>query len=353
MAIIFADGMDSYTATADITTKFDSNSDTSDNTFSSTGGRFGGGAIVCSDDGQWVDKVIPASGATVTTDELFVAVSFKITNLTLAANQGIIFFGQNGDVGLGGASVMDGLWVRINGGQFQLMRGSSLIDTGTLTVAVDVWYRLEFRIVIDPSSGIFQMKINETTDINFSGDTDDAGPHSINVIKLGHQSTTGESYFDDLVIHNSAGSAPTSWLGDLRIDTLRPDGAGDSSDSTPNTGTRHEAVDDSGVNDGDTTYVSMGLNDEDLYTVGDMPFTPNAIHAVVVNVACRADGTTPRALRGKVKTGTTEGNGDSETVFYGSVYKTIQNSFPTDPDTAAAWTEAGVNGMQIGQEVTT
>lgn len=352
MAIIFADGMDSYTATADITTKFDNNSDLTDNTFSSTGGRFGGGVIVCSDDGQWVDKIIPASGTAVTTDELFVSFSYKISNLTLNSSHGVWGFSQNGEVGAITPTVLDGLHCRINGSQIQLMRGTALIATGTFTFVADTWYRIQVRLVIDPSSGIFQIKVNDTLDIDFSGDTDDAGPHSVNVIKLGHQSTTGASYYDDIVIHNSAGSSPTSWLGDLRIETLRPDGAGDSSDSTPSTGTRHEAVDDSGVNDGDTTYVAMGLNDEDLYTASNLSFTPTTIHSVVTNVVCRADGTTPRKIRGKVKTSSTEGNGTAKDVFFGSVYRTVQDSFPTDPTTATAWTETGVNGMQIGQEVT-
>jgi hypothetical protein len=345
--------MDSYSATADITDKFDSNSNTSENTFDATGGRYGGGAILCEDQDEWVDKVIPLSGTTGTTDELFVAVSFKVTSLTAVSSRGFMGFSQNGDVGGITAVQIDGLWLRINAGNIELYRGSSLIATGSITLSVDVWYRLEIRIVIHGSTGVFQLKINETLDIDFSGDTDDNGALGINVVKLSHQSTVGITSWDDLVIYNSGGAAPNDFLGDMRIETLRPTGAGDSSDSTPSAGTRHEAVDDSGGNDGDSTYVSMDTNDEDLYAMGDLSFTPSAVYAVVTNVVCRADGSTPRVLRGKVKTGTTEGNGMNKEVPFGSNYKTLQDYFPVDPDTATSWTESGVNGMQVGQEVTT
>jgi len=354
MAIIFADGMDSYTATADLTAKFDNNSDVIDNTFNSTAGRFGGGAIVCADDGQWLDKIIPPTGSAVTTDELFVSIAASFSDLTFSTSQGFLGFSQNGDIGAATASTLDGLWITANAGVLQLYRGSSLIATGSFALSTGVWYRIECRVVINASSGIFQIRVNETLDIDFSGDTDDVGPLSINVVKLGSINAIGAVTYDDIVIHNSAGAAPTGFLGDLRIETLRPDGAGDSSGSTvTGAATRHEAVDDPGMHDGDTTYVSMGAAAEDLYTLSNLSFSPATVHAVVTNIVSRADGTTPRIMRGKVKQGTTEGNGTSRTVNFGASYTITQDSFPTNPDTAAAWTETEINSMQAGQEVTT
>lgn len=353
MALIFVDGVDSYSVTADLTDKYDNNSDTGDILFNATAGRYGEGAIVADDDGQWLDKIIPLTGSAVTTDELFVSFSYKMSALSRTANQGFLALSQSGEVGGEAASSVDGVYLAFVAGLVTLYRDATILATGSNAITAGAWNRIEIRHIVDNTSGITQIKVNGELEIDFTGDNQDAGLVGINVVKFGAQHTPTQHTFDDIVIHNSAGDAPTTWLNDIRIETLRPDGAGASSDSTAvGAATRHEAVDDTGGNDGDTTYVSMATAlDEDLYTIGNMSFSPASITAVATTIMCRADGTTSRTIRGKVKENVTEGNGETHAVPAGADYKHVQNFFPQNPDTTAAWAETEVNAMQIGQEV--
>jgi hypothetical protein len=352
MALIFADGFDSYSATADLLTRYDAVGSSTYVNFSPTGGRFGGGALVINNDDYFCDKIIPLTGGDPGVNDLFVTFSVMMEDLTQEGSAGFIVFSQDGFIGFGTALFLNGVILLVSGGVLKVYRGSSFIATGSYPITTDTWYRIEVRLSIHNSAGQVEIKVNGSSDIYFSGDTYDSGLAGINVVKFGAQSEDGNTYFDDVVIYSLEGDAPNSFLGDLRIATIRPDGDGDSSDSTPLSGDRYTNVDDTAMHDGDSSYVAMGLDDEDLYTVGALPYTPAAVYAVVTNVACRADGTTPRTIRGKVKSGTTEGNGEDRPVAYGSSYKTVQNCFALNPDTTAAWTASDIDTLQIGQEVT-
>src|SRR6266699_2884034 len=60
MALLFADGFDSYAATADLTKKWDGNSNTSNVTWGAAAGRFGAGGLQLSGTGQ-LSKAVPQS----------------------------------------------------------------------------------------------------------------------------------------------------------------------------------------------------------------------------------------------------------------------------------------------------
>ena len=101
---------------------------------------------------------------------------------------------------------------------------------------------------------------------------------------------------------------------------------------------------------GDTDYIASGtVGDLDLYEVGDLPFTPDSIHAVQVTMCARKDDAATREVRSKVKSGAATASGATHAASY--VY--YQDIFETDPGTAAAWTAGGVNAIQIGPEVVT
>lgn len=356
MALIFVDGCDSYTDTADLTTKWDFNSEpTTGVTFNATAGRFGQGAVVVANDGEWLDKIIPLRGGTADTDDLFVSFSFKLSTISRSANQGILALSQSDDIGSSAATSVDGIYVAIVGGNVTVFRDATTIATGTFTINANTWYRFEGRFVCGNSDGEVEIRINETGDINATSiDTFDSGQDGYNVVKFGSQNGTDSCVFDDIVIHDISGTDVNGFIGDLKIETLRPIASGDSSDSTVVGGpTRHDSVGELGGADDDTTYVSMDASDKDLYSCSQLTEIPASITAVAVNLMTRADGTTPRQIRGVIKSDATEANGATQNVDFSANYKNSQYFFYDDPDTAAAWEGAAVNLIQIGQEVVT
>jgi hypothetical protein len=85
--------------------------------------------------------------------------------------------------------------------------------------------------------------------------------------------------------------------------------------------------------------------------VGDLPFTPDSIHAVQVTMCARKDDAATREVRCRVKSGAASANGAPLALTASYVY--YRDIFETDPNTSAAWTSGGVNAIQIGPEVAT
>ena len=68
-------------------------------------------------------------------------------------------------------------------------------------------------------------------------------------------------------------------------------------------------------------------------------------------MCARKDDAATREVRSKVKSGTTSADGATHAMA--ASYQYFRGIHATDPDTAAAWTSGGVNGLQIGPEVVT
>jgi hypothetical protein len=102
---------------------------------------------------------------------------------------------------------------------------------------------------------------------------------------------------------------------------------------------------------GDTDYVtSTNPTDEDLYLVDSLPVTPAAIIGVVSKVYVKKSDAGARTGQLRVKSGATEVAGVDTAVS--TTYTYLARVDTTDPNTGAAWTQAGVNALTVGQRVT-
>ena len=100
---------------------------------------------------------------------------------------------------------------------------------------------------------------------------------------------------DDVYVTNTS-----TRLGESRVAVLYPSADTAHADWTPSTGTDHYALVDETTVNSDTDYVASGtVGDLDLYEVGDLPFTPESIHAVQVTTCARKE--TPRPARCSVR----------------------------------------------------
>lgn len=353
MAFIFTDGCDSYNGAASSLLKYDTNFGNT----STTLGRFGGGCLTgpSSPFVSW-QKVFPLTGTAATTDEFFFGVSMKLIGLPAAQAVLFGFMNESTTLSSGSFTATDSdthLSLRLSSaGVLQIARGSTLLASGTTVLSASLYYRIEVRIVV-ANAGIFEVRVNGVAEITFAGDTYDTGEAGLRaVVGYGHLSGSN-TLWDDILIWNSAssGSEPTTWIGDIRIETLRPTAPGDVTDSTPSTGAAWAAVDETVAN-ADTDYTQAGtVGNKDLYQMGDLSTTPDSVVAVVLNAQMKTTGTTPRKAKLKVKN-STEANSAAKPVAIGS-YSTLQAAFALDPATSAAWTGAGVNAAQIGWEVDT
>lgn len=150
---------------------------------------------------------------------------------------------------------------------------------------------------------------------------------------------------DDLVVVNSK----AAYLPDLRIDPYNPDSDGVTLNLTPSTGTVHYAmVDEPQVSTADWLSGSV-VGDRDLLGLPNMVVNPTSILGVnLVGFAAKTDVAT-RAINLGLDSGGTVSNGSNLNLAAATGY--FHRVLELDPNTAAAWTQSGVNGAQLQPRV--
>lgn len=339
MALLFMDGCDHFGATSQLQDKWDAATGVVD--YLATSGRFGGGAIRVDQDDNYIAKLITPSTTTI--------VQFALkSEATVSFGTDTFMFFLN--AGAAQAEIETNF-----SGQLVLRIGTTLVATSTLALAKDKWQYVEVKLVVDNASGVFEVKVDGVVYVTFSGDTQTGAAIDVDQVRLYGFSNANDHFYDDVIIMDGTGSALNDYIGDTRIETIYPTVDTAQADFTPlGAGTNFSEVDDGDAGpDDDTSYnESSTVGHKDLFTMGNLT-TNNitTVHAVQTVQYARKDDAGARTSRSLVKTGTTTDNGPSQAL--GTDYKYFLDVLEVDPDTAIAWTESGVNGVEVGYEVLT
>lgn len=238
-------------------------------------------------------------------------------------------------------------------GALQLRIGnySTVLATSAASIiTTSVWRYIEIKGVISDTVGTCEIRVDGEEVINYSGDTRNGGTtatiDSI-AIQAAAYGSSYRYYYDDLYLCDGSGPAPyNNFLGDVRVQTLAPNGAGSSTQFTPSAGANFETVDELPYST--TDYVeSNTAGHKDLYTLSNIS-TSNFVFAIGNNViAKKADAGTGQ-IRSVMKSGLTTVTG--ATVVLGSSDSVVSDLRVTDPDTSTGWTASGVNALESGME---
>lgn len=255
-----------------------------------------------------------------------------------------------------------------NDGTINLYRSTGLtgysyssIATSSGAMTAAAWNYLQFKWYLD-DSGYFKVWINGNLVIDYSGDTlvssaqalwtgislfQRVDPYIQQALGYAPNSTNKNYWIDDIVIGDLTGSAPgNDVIGDAYIYALYPSGAGSNTNWTPSTGSNYACVDESSPND-DTDYVSAtALNTKDTYAYQDAP-TGAEIKAIQINTSIRKSVEGPGSIKHVIRSNSTDYD-QSQQWISGSTYNYIRSVHELDPNTSAAWTEAGFNAAEFG-----
>ena len=234
--------------------------------------------------------------------------------------------------------------------------GTQIGSTGTTVLKPNVWYYIEFKATINNSTGVAVVRINGVTEINLSSqDTQTSGNATADDIYfLSHNDQqAGHWYMDDLYICDGTGGSPSNdFLGDVRVETIRPSGNGNSSQfvgSDGNSTDNYLLVDETTPND-DTDYVeSSTVNDKDTYAYGDLTPTAGTVFGVQVLPYARKTDAGTRTIKSVARLSGTEVD---------SADKTLSTSYQYLPDIreakpgGGAWSISDVNSAEFGVKVT-
>ncbi len=235
-------------------------------------------------------------------------------------------------------------------GTIEVSRGYSWSRTVlfTASVPINTWNYYELRVKVSDTVGYADLKVNGATVGTFSGDTKNGGTSTNidNIVMAGSANNTSiVLVWDDLYVIDETGSSPyNTYLGDVRVHSLVPSGAGSSTQLSPSTGANYTTVDELPYSATDYVYGTAGQTD--LYTASDLPGGTGVIYGVQTNAVVKKTDAGNISARSAVKTGGTTYYGTSTAV--GTSDQVVSRVDQTNPATATAWTSGDVNGMEIG-----
>lgn len=239
------------------------------------------------------------------------------------------------------------------GGLVKLYRNGTLLATGTNILALNNWYWLAIKAVID-NAGSFRLDIKgpliDATDINFAGDTQATANAYCNSMVLEHSGASGISDYDNFHVYDGSDAAPWNAISaERRVYFALPTGDGALTAWTPSAGARYQCVDENPPTD-DTDYISDSTpGNRNTFT---MPAFSNAtVDAVKLTMRSRRDDAGPRGIKLTARIGGT--NYDSAEFLQGASYIYLAKYWLKSPATAAAWGLAEVNGAEWGVDLST
>ena len=337
MSLLFIEGFDYYNDYADLGGS------------GKWGGRKGTGSITFVTGRDGVGKALRIASSTVNYvthklktpgDVFYIGFGFKLNTLTSSSD--FLVLSEGGT---------EHFRLKYNAdGTLTAKRSTVILGSTGAVLGSESWGYIEVYAKIANTGGEITIKVDGNVELELtSQDTQNSGTGVCNTLKL--TGAGGNCNYDDMYICDDAGSVNNGFLGDCTVQTLVPSAAGSSTGLTASVGNNYAAVDEKPVNDSDYVYSST-VTDKDLYAVENLADNTVTVHGVQVAIHAKKEDSGERGLKPLCKTGTTEGAGDEKMLGY-SDYHSSAWVFETDPDTAVAWLGSGVDGMEIGVEVST
>lgn len=338
MALRFIDGFDHYSIASQIPFKYTSYSDSGSSIgiTTMTGRRSGSTALLFRSSGDFIGMTFDAQSTWV--------VGLALYLLGTETNELMRFVDADGTIQAAVGIGNDGT-IRVYRGSFS---SGTLLATSSNSLPTLAWNFIEVKLSIADSGGAFEVRVNESTWINFTGDTKQSTQTT--AVRIQIYGRSSDNAIDDLYICDGTGSANNSFLGDVRVDTVRPIGVGNYSEfSKQGSASNWDNLDDTTI-DSDSTYnYSNTVGQRDTLDCGNLPAITGSIFGVQVNMAARKDDAGGRTLRSLTRVSSTDYEGASQNV--GTDYRVYRQVIEQNPNTTAAWTESEVNTAEFGYKV--
>jgi hypothetical protein len=226
--------------------------------------------------------------------------------------------------------------------------GTQLGIASAVVSGADVWNSFECKVTLSDTVGVVVVKWNGVTVINLSSqDTKNAGTKTVfdAVALLG---SSGNIVVDDFYVLNGDGAAPNDFIGDARIRTINPNGAGNYSQFTPTgSATNYQNVDESVPVTTDYNEDST-VGHRDTYAYSNVPTSATIGGIQIGSYAAKSDSGA-RSEAPVVRIGSTDYDGT--TVALTTSYTYYLQQYNLSPATASAWTASEVNAAEFGIKV--
>lgn len=283
MALIYADGFDSYPTAArpNVAGRFVGGSTAATfSTISAGNGRWGGAAMSETSNGTASATIntltLPATFSSIRFGFWMKCTALPPIDLPTAP---ILSFGSTALLN------QPGICVGFQGGIFFTNGG---VRVGGITKSIfNEYHWVELDVQPSTISIYVDYVLESTTSASLIPGT------GIQLVNIGCPTAAGSNnvsfYMDDLVIWDSSGSNFNTFpIGPQRIQSLNPTSAGDKTLWTPSAGANWSVANQPYASAATLTTTVTG--NADLYQFSDMSYVPRVINAAVANLFCQDDG---------------------------------------------------------------
>lgn len=239
----------------------------------------------------------------------------------------------------------------------------TVIATGSYALPLSTWTHLQVRATLSAvaANGYLEVRINGSTapDILLTGVATSTVTGAVASMRVSNISTSNAQlhWYDDLWVCDAVDATATQgrpnngFLGDLKVVSLLPTGAGASTQWTPNTAVaNYTTVDEATPNT--TDYVSASTAAlRDLYDVADLPTTTPIAQVLAVRAGLYAQKSDAGAA--SVRALIRQGNGtvnQGPVVGLGTTFGPAYGSMLAAKADGTVWSVADVNAAQVGAE---
>jgi hypothetical protein len=238
-----------------------------------------------------------------------------------------------------------------NTGRFQFYRGnqSTVLGTSTNSIALGTNNYIELKVTFHGSAGSYELRVNGINWLSGTGlNTIATGNAFANCLQF--ETHFSNSYgVDDLYLMNDTGTVNNDFAGDVRVQCIYPNGAGNYTGFTANTGTNWQAVDET-AHDGDTTYVFSDVaGTRDSYNFQDLAGSATRVCGVQRMASARKDDAGSRLVKTFYRSGGVDY--DSASTSLGTTYNYSIDILETNPATSSEWTVTDINNAEFGIKV--
>lgn len=249
-----------------------------------------------------------------------------------------------------------------NVGSFEvrILRAGTTIATTSSAFAYGVWHHFEISLTIDPSTGAYEVRHNETNVLSGSGvNLANAGTSQADIFAFRFTSNVSANFsMDDFNIKDTTGSDNNTFLGDFIVEGSLPNANGSTIQWTNDagSGSNFQNVQDSGGSAPDETgpggtNSSNTSGQKDLYDFAPLTQVNGAIAFVQVGVQLAMAAVGSRDVKIKYKdNGGTEADVSTVTVA-STAYDEFYAVMDQNPAVPGDWDVTDIDGGQFGVEV--
>ncbi len=236
-------------------------------------------------------------------------------------------------------------------GAIQLMRGGqygTVLATSSNAIPLNTWNYIEVKMTIASSGGVFEVRVNESVWVTYSGNTQSSTNANANYIQIkGRYSSCA---YMDVYMCDGSGSRNNTYLGDCRIDTVRPSAAGTYTQLTPQGSASNYANVNETTLDSDSSYnYSNTAGNIDSFVCSTLTSITGTIFGVQSNVAADKDDAGSRTVAVTTRVSSTDYTGSTQSVSTNYVY--YKQIWEQNPNAAANWTATTINASEFGYKV--